>query len=83
MGRRLAVAQQDPPPEYQIGSKSQLLRREGLEGGAKMQEKWGDPKFPHFSKKVMLRPKDFEPQESGRKRSRVASRDPLGKPDGP
>ena len=31
----------------------------------------------------MLKLKDFELQESGRQRDRVASRDPPGQPDGP
>ena len=71
------------PQEDLSESKLQFLRREGLEEGANMAEKQGDPKFPHLSNKAMVRLKDFEPQESRRKRVRVASRDPPGQPDGP
>ena len=35
------------------------------------------------SLKEVLKPKDFEPQESRRKRDRVTSRDPPGQPDRP
>ena len=49
-------------------------------GGTNMAERQRDPKFPHLSNKAVLKSKNFEPQESERKRDRVASRDPPGQP---
>ena len=47
-----------------------------------MAEKW-DPKFPCLSNTAVLRPKDFELQDSRQQNDRDTSRDPPGQPYGP